>query len=144
MTQSDLFGAPALTPRPSVPLPRHATSAPTPPPLFPVPDHWMHRLARAGYPDPVIVVSALYTELVLESLCLPDAQFILFRDGRVTEAPPADWPIRRRLMTAAEALMLHRERPLVVIGTPILRTMHLRLARDGDIVLTDLPLPGLL
>ncbi len=148
MSQFDLFGAPAVAEarRPSVPLPRH-TEAPTPAPTptlpdpFPVPDHWMHRLSRAGYPEPIIVVSALYTEVVLEVLATKTGQFLLHRDGLVTEAPAADWPPRRRFLTAAEAKALHRTHPLVVTEWPMPQTVHLRLARPGDAWLPDLPLP---
>ena len=151
-TQLSLFGAPTTTPAArTLPLPRHAEPSRAAPPAapareppadpFPVPDAWQHKLSRAGYPEPIVVVSALYTEQILEALAGADGQLMLWRDGRITQAAPADWPPRRRFLTPEEARALHATHPLVVIGWPLEQTLHLRLARPGDAVLPELPLP---
>ncbi len=149
MTQFDLFGSPAIAAPPArtLPLPRHAEAPraapqPEPPPdPFPVPDAWQHLLSRARYPEPIVVVSALYTEQILEALAAAEGQHMLWRDGRITQSPPADWPPRRRFLTPEEARALHATHKLVVIGWPLEQTLHLRLARPGDAVLPELPLP---
>ncbi len=79
--------------------------------------------------------------MVLEALCTPSGQHMLWRDGRITQSPPADWPPRRRFLTPEEARALHRTHPLVFIEWPLAQTVHLRLARPGDAPLTELPLP---
>lgn len=126
----------------AVPLPHHVPQRATAPAdLFPVPDNWLRLLARIHYPDPVLVVSGLYTRQVLEAISEIDVQHMLLLDGRITQALPATWPARRRFLTVEEARDLHQRFGLVLIEHPLPQTVHFRLARPGEVVAPEIPLP---
>ena len=124
VAQLDLFAAPA--PRRPVAMSAAAnqvakTDTPTLASLLPrkPPIGWQRRLGAAGQLPLELLVSALWTGVVVEVLSLDSNRIYLHRDGVIQDHIPRDGRrYRAAFVTVAEARAIHRRLPLALLGSP--------------------------